>query len=175
VSQINQIQLSFVPIQDRLMLRINTLDSAGFQFWLTRRYVKLLWPILMNMLTKDEQIAVQQTEQAKKEMLSFKHQEAAQKMDYTKNFKDTTEINPLGDEPVLLAKISVKTGDDGTQILCMHPEHGQGIELALDQTLLHSICKLLEDTVAKSDWDIDLARSLSTSSAMDAPESAVTH
>lgn len=171
MSQINQIQLSFVPIQDRLLLRMNTMESAGFEFWLTRRYVKLLWPVLMNMLQKDGQIALQKTEQAKKEVLSFQHQEATQKMDYTRNYKTQVENKPLGDKPLLLAKISVNTGEDGVQVLSLNPEHGQGIQLSLNQTLLHSICKLLQDTVAKTDWDIDLSQSLSTSTAADVPES----
>ena len=36
------------------------------------------------------------------------------------------------------------------------PQRGQGIRLTLDNTLLHSLCKLLQTAVAKSDWDIVL-------------------
>lgn len=162
MSQINQIQISFNPTEDRLLLRMNTSDSTGFQFWLTRRYVKLLWPILLSMLERNEQVSAQQTEQAKKEVLSFQHQEAARKMDYTQQYKEEPGHQPLGTEPVLLSRISVKNLADGQQMLCIHPEDGQGIELILDQTLLHSICKLLQDTVAKAEWDMDLSQSLTT-------------
>jgi len=172
MSQINQIQISFVPLEDRLLLRMNTADSSGFQFWVTRRYLKILWPVLLEMLQKDEQITVQQSEVAKKEVLSFQHQEAAQKMDYSKDFESTAQQQPLGDEPVLLAKVSIKPNEEGGQTLCMHPDQGQGIELALNQTLLHSICKLLQDTVANAEWDIDLSRSLATTALSPMVESA---
>jgi len=164
MSGINQIQMSFNPSEDRILLRMNTTDSTNFQFWLTRRYVKLLWPVLISMLAKDEQISTQQSEQAKQEVLSFQHQEAAQKMDYSQEYQSEAEQEPLGSEPVLLGKISVNQREDGTQILSMHPEIGEGVELALNQTLLHSIYKLLQDTVAKADWDIDLTQSLNSTS-----------
>lgn len=149
-------------MEDRLLLRMNTADAAGFQFWLTRRYVKLLWPVLLSMLETNEQVSVQQTEQAKKEVLSFQHQEATQKMDYAQQYKEEADTQPLGVEPVLLSKIAVKNLADGKQMLCMNPEQGQGIELTLNETLLHSICKLLQDTVAKSEWEMDLSHSLNT-------------
>ena len=155
MSGINQIQMSFSPAEDRILLRMNTVDSAGFQFWLTRRYVKLLWPMLLSMLAKDEQIAAQQTELARKEMLSFQQQDVAQKMDYSQDF-ERQSAQPLGDKPILLEKISINDREDGSQILSMHPESGQGIELVLNQTLLHSICKLLHDTVIKTDWGLEL-------------------
>ena len=171
MSGINQIQMSFLPLEDRLLFRLNTQDSSSFQFWLTRRYVKLLWPVLMSMLIKDEQIAVQQSDAAKKQVLSFQHEQATQKMDYTQNFKEEPGTQPLGNEPILLSKISIKNRPDGAQLLSIQPEEGQGIDLALDQTLLHSITKLLQDTVAKTDWDIDFNQSLSTNVSPEVPES----
>ncbi len=167
MSGISQIQMSFVPIEDRILLRLNTVDSQGFAFLMTRRYVKLLWPVLLKMLANDQQITVQQSEQAKKEVLSFKHQQAAQQMDYSQEYKDDNTQQPLGNDPVLLSKIAAKQAPDGKQILSIQPEEGQGIDLTLDQNLLHSICKLLQDTVSKAEWDIDLSQSLA-SPGMDA-------
>ena len=143
-------------------MRMSTVSSEGFQFWLTRRFVKLLWPLLLNMLARDNLVLLQESEAAKKEVMSFLQEEAAQNMDFSKSFEDNFADMPLGDKPVLLAKAGAKTNDAGAQILSLHPESGQGIDLALNQQLLHSICKLLQDTVSKTDWDIDLAKSLHT-------------
>jgi hypothetical protein len=63
---------------------------------------------------------------------------------------------PLGEEPVLVSKIQVKPGPGNNQVLCMHPEQGQGLEIAFDSTLLHSFCKLLAVGVKKTDWDLEL-------------------
>ena len=162
MSGINQIQMSFVPVQDRILMRMSTVSSEGFQFWLTRRYVKLLWPLLLNMLAKDNLVLLQESDEAKKEVMSFLQEEAAQNMDFSQSFEDNFDSLPLGDKPVLLAKAGAKTNENGAQVLSLHPESGQGIDLALNQQLLHSICKLLQDTVSKTDWDLDLARSLRT-------------
>lgn len=162
MSGISQIQMSFIPLEDRILLRLNTIDSQGFSFLMTRRYVKLLWPVLLKMLTNDQQVTVQKSEQAKKEVLSFQHQKAAQQMDYSQEYQNETAKKPLGSDPILLSRISARQSADGKQILSVQPEKGQGIDLTLDQNLLHSICKLLQDTVAKADWDIDLSQSLAS-------------
>jgi hypothetical protein len=162
MSGISQIQMSFVPGEDRILMKMSTVSSEGFQFWLTRRYVKLLWPLLLNMLARDNLVLLQESEEAKKEVMSFLQEEAAQNMDFSQNFEDNFSAMPLGDKPVLLGKAGAKTNKDGAQVLSLHPESGQGIDLALNQQLIHSICKLLQDTVSKSDWDLDLARSLRT-------------
>jgi hypothetical protein len=38
----------------------------------------------------------------------------------------------------------------------MHPSEGQGVTLTLDPVLLHSVCRLLQAAVKKSDWDMEL-------------------
>lgn len=165
MSGINQIQMKFVPKQDRILFRINTTDSEEFLFWLTRRYVKLLWKILVELLSKNEQIATQQSDLAKKEILSFQQQEATQNMDFSKEYQEQEIAHqPLGSEPILLEKITVKNSEDGSQTLCMHPDAGQGIDLALNQTLLHSICKLIQESVTQAEWDMDLGPAVNTES-----------
>jgi hypothetical protein len=160
MSAINQIQLSFAPVEDRLLLRMNTTDASEFRFWLTRRYVKLLWPVLMKML--QDELAGYDSEQARQEILSFQFQEATQNMDYSTSFDENVEQRPLGDVPILLARITTKKREDGTQLLSLHPEDGQGIDLALNQKLLHSICKLIQDALKKTDWDLDFKGTLSS-------------
>ncbi len=164
MGQISQIQMTFQPQEDRILLRLNTVDASHFQFWLTRRYLKLLWSVLMDMLANDQQIATVKTRQAQKEILSFQHQQVAQKMDYSQKFEEQTQSQPLGSEPILLSRISVKNKPDGKQILSIQPEQGQGIDIAMDQTLLHSICRLIQDTVIKTDWGLDFSKSLTTAS-----------
>lgn len=137
-------------------MRIKTSDEAEYRFWLTRRYVKLLCPIVLKMLTADQQVAVHDDPSAKSAVLSFQHEEALGKSDFSTRFNETTSTLPLGETPVLLAKIQLKQRADGINILCMHPEQGEGIELAMNKTLLHSFAKLLADALAVSGWGIEL-------------------
>ncbi|MBN1103948.1 MAG: hypothetical protein JXL84_11090 [Deltaproteobacteria bacterium] len=154
--KIHQMQLAFVPLEDRLLFRVRTTDQNELRFWLTRRYVKLLWQVLRQMLG-ETQAGPAADPRAKEAMLSFQHEEALTKMDFATPYKEGSEVRrPLGDKPVLVSRIQVKAGPGNTRVLCMHPEQGQGVEIVLDSVWLHSLCKILVGAVKKSDWDLEI-------------------
>ncbi len=47
--QLHQINISYVPVEDRLMMRINTKQGIEYRVWLTRRFTG----ILIGLLTKE--------------------------------------------------------------------------------------------------------------------------
>ncbi len=154
--RLHQIQFRFVPREDRILLRIRATDSSEFRFWLTRRYVKLLWPVVVKMLKADRSIQLQANDEAKSAVLSFRHEKAIKESDFSTKYKEDAAELPLGESPVVLARIQLKKGDQNGDLLCMHPERGKGIELAMNETLLHSFSKLLTDAVKVAEWDIEL-------------------
>mgnify|MGYP001812759526 len=155
MSRINQIQIRYTPVEDRILLRLNTEDSSEFRFWITRRYAKILAVSLLKLLHSSEDIQEHKQEEVKKAVMSFKHEEALSQADFAKSFQAQPKNLPLGDEPILLSKLTVKQSPDGKPMLCMYPEQGQGIDLALQHQLLHSISKLFADALQASDWDVD--------------------
>lgn len=165
--RLHQIQIRFVPQEDRILLRIKTTDRSEFRFWLTRRYVKLLWPIVCKMLEADQRIQLQPNAEAKSAILSFQHEKAIKESDFSTRYNEDVDNLPLGESPVVLAKIQLKKVARGDNLLCMHPESGKGIELAMNETLLHSFSKLLTDAVRVSEWDIEIR--LPTDPGHDAP------
>ena len=58
---------------------------------------------------------------------------------------------------LLIARMNTGRDNAGKHVLGLLPRAGQGVNLALDDTLLHGVCKLLQDAVEKTDWDIKLA------------------
>lgn len=89
-------------------------------------------------------------------VISLEHEQVLTKVDFKTQYVEEPELTrPLGDEPVLISRIQVKHGENNTQVLCLRPEHGQGIEIAFDSTLLHTFCRLLEEGVQKADWDLE--------------------
>ena len=168
MTQLHQIRLQYDAQEDRRLLRISTQARQEFRFWLTRRFVKLLWPVLMRLLESHEQVRSQSDSHAKKAVLSFQHQSALDQSDFSTAYREQGLQRPLGEAPVLLAKIQVKSGSGGNQILCLHPLEGQGVELALTQVLLHSLCKLVADTVRTARWD--LCVEVTEPSPQDAPQ-----
>ena len=160
--------MSFEPVEDRVLLKLDTTDASRFQFWLTRRYVKLLWPVLLELLLKDERIAVRRRPQARHEPSPPRAAPqaddapaAAPQAPATAPQAPATAPQapaaayPLGATPVLLSRITLKTTERG-RALSILPERGKGVDLALDQSMLHSMCKLLRDVAAKADWGLTL-------------------
>ena len=153
--KIHQMQITFVPLQDRLMFRMNTTAQTEFTVWFTRRYVKLLWQTLQQMLSH-AQPGIGAVPQSRQAVLSFQHEQAVSTMDFVTPYQEDPKIRrPLGDEPLLVSKIQVKPGPDNIQVLCLHPEQGDGVEIALDPTWLHSFGRLLVEALKKSDWDLE--------------------
>ncbi|MEM1297236.1 MAG: hypothetical protein AAGH89_17865 [Verrucomicrobiota bacterium] len=158
MSQLHQMQITFVPEEDRLLFRLNTSgrQSAEFRFWLTRRYVRILWAALLNMLKKQQPKEAKQEEPIKQQMEMVKqHEEAIEKADFKTQYQES-HVFPLGEAPILVSKVALKETGQNSQILCMHPQNGNGLEFDLNEQLLHSFCKLLTDSVKRAEWDLDL-------------------
>ena len=155
--KLHQLKIDFNAEHDRMMMLVATDDGSEVRMWLTRRFVKLLWPLLVKLAEEaSPRINVQASAEARKALLGLEHQKAVQKADFSKPYQETTRSTPLGTEPLLLARIQTGNDPKGLPILSLHPTSGQGITLTLDEVLLHSVCRLLQAAVSKSDWDIEL-------------------
>lgn len=153
---IHQIQMAYNAQEDRILLRILSADRAEFRFWLTRRYVKLFWAVLLKMLERDPATAVHRDENVRRTILGFQHESAVRGGEFNKPYEEGVSVLPLGAAPVLLSRITGKQPDPKQQLLSLHPEKGQGIDLGVNAELLHMISKLLLDAVGQSDWDLKL-------------------
>ena len=157
---IHQVQCVYQPLEDRILLRVLATDRSEFRFWLTRRYSRLLWQVLLKLLERDPANATMPDENTRRAMMGFQHENMVRTGQFSKPFEEGAAALPLGDAPVLLSRISGRpaaAGSNGQQTLSMHPEKGQGIDLGVDSRLLHLLSKLLVDAVKQSDWDLKLA------------------
>ena len=154
--RLHQLKLDFNPEQDRLLLRVSTDDKLEVRLWLTRRALRLLWPLLVQMVRSSPEVALQSNAEARDYLAGVQHEKALSQANFGDPFEETPRGMPLGAEPILVARMQSKKDANGNQILGLLPQQGQGINLTLDNTLLHSLCKLLQNAVAKSDWDIVL-------------------
>lgn len=161
----HQMQLTYVPTEDRILFRLNTKARQEFRFWMTRRYSEILWNTLTKVLSEADQnkegspgepelpaAKDSLVESAKQEI---KHKEVVSQSDFKTQYQESTYL-PLGEEPALLFSVGVKPNPAGQALLGMHPEKGQGIEMVLNEQILHSLCKLLLETTSKANWKLDL-------------------
>jgi len=155
--KLQQLKVDYSAEQDRLLTLVATDDGQEVRMWLTRRYVKLLWPLLVK-LAEDAspRIRTQASAEARKALLGIEHEEAVNRADFSKAYEKKSRSTPLGEDPLLLGRIQTGHDRKGRPVLALHPAEGQGITLTLDSVLLHSLCRLLQAAVKKSGWDIEL-------------------
>ncbi|MBF0358663.1 MAG: hypothetical protein HQL70_08640 [Magnetococcales bacterium] len=154
--KIHQLQLAYSSEEDRLLLRFNTTDGVEFRFWLTRLFVQKFWPGFVRILEvqarQQSSNNQDQNEAVNDKVVGFMHQAAVAKANFTEKFETVDSKCPLGNSPVLVCKATIQKREGDTYILSFHPEKGYGVELGVDQNLLHMLGKMITDTVAQIDW-----------------------
>ena len=155
--RLHQIKIEFVAVQDRLLLSVSTDDGKEVLLYLTRRYVRRLWPVLLDMARASADVALQGSPEGRAALLGFQHEEAVRQSDFSRPYEQTARERPLGAEPILAARIQARKDDSGNHVLSLMPLEGTGVNLTLDERLLHSLCKLLQNAVARAEWDFTLS------------------
>lgn len=153
--RLEQFSASFVSEQDRLLLRVRSSDDAEYRFWITRRYLALLWPMLMKMADAFSSRKAPGDPLTRSTLAELAHGEAVSKADFGSAYQDGT-LFPLGEEPILLARITVKPLEGNTQTLMLLPQQGRGINLELDERLVHVLARLLQEAAAAAEWGLSL-------------------
>ena len=95
------------------------------------------------------------TPEARNALVGMQHEKALQGANFSKPYEEARE-RPLGADPILIGKIQTSRDPNGNNVLTLLPMKGQGVNIALDETLLHSFCKLLQNAVLRAEWDMKL-------------------
>jgi hypothetical protein len=155
--RLHQLKVDYEPESDRLLMQIATSEPSEVRLWLTRRFVKLLWPLLVGLAEEaSPRIRSQANPEARRALLGLEHEEAVTRADFSRPYDSGLHALPLGEAPILLSRIQTRRDRDGQPVVALHPSHGQGVTLTFDSVLLHSMCRLLQTAVKKSDWDMEL-------------------
>jgi len=153
--KITQLNLQFIPLQDRMLLRMNTADGERMQFWITRRYLAALWTMLMKVVAADGDVARQDIPASRRSVLAFKQQKTLAQVDTTKKFDDTpAHSHPLGEQPLLLSRVAIRNRDDRAPSLWLADRQDKGLELTLTESLPHLLLHLVTETHRQSDWQL---------------------
>ncbi len=159
---LERITVEFHAGEDRMLLRVFFNGRAEIQLWLTRRLLKRVWPVLLQMAQSKPEIQVQPNPEARKAMLGMQHEKALQEVKFSKapraaESQEPPREHPLGNAPMLVSKVRAGRNQSGQTVLSMHPGEGNGVDLALGDNLLHGLIKLMQDTAVKAEWDLNLA------------------
>ena len=154
---IHQLQVAFDAPEDRLLFRVSTTAGEEFRIFLTRRFVKSLWPLLIKTMDTKVAVKVPLVPEARREVLAFEHEKAVRATDFKTPFQEppanAPRQFPLGAAPYVATQGNVRLVD-GSFKLALNPANGQGIEIGLDDRLMHSLCRLIEQAARSAEWDL---------------------
>jgi len=147
VDQLHQLNMNYVPAEDRLMLRMNTQAGDEYRVWLTRRFAGLLVELLNKEIDKYGGIPTLASTPETKKLFKQGAME--------KPYEEEKIINyPLGEAGFLASKINYKSTEEGVLALEILPEKGKGINLNLNKTLLFMFYNLLAQGCSQSGWKL---------------------
>ena len=156
-NRLHQINMEYRAEEDRVMLKINTTDRKELRLALTRRFVRQFWDSLQKILAEQPVPAsVPATAPERKAMVGFRAERAAPESSFREKFEDGTEF-PLGADPVLAVGFSyVPPAPPAPAKISFTLQGGAEIGLPVNETILHSLAKLLAAVNERSGWDLRL-------------------
>ncbi len=146
-----QIQIRYIQEEDRILMRMNTVAEEEFRFWLTRRFLVRLWPVLQEALMSSPSVKQHSDYHSRQAIMAFEHERAQSKAAFNHPFREADNL-PLGKDPLLVVKAGFRHQDNGSLKLALKDNADKGIELILTNDLLHLLCKLLDDAAQQSEW-----------------------
>lgn len=143
--QIRQLQVACDQVQDRLLLRISSQDDEEYRIWLTRRFLRELWPHLSRLAGKQVVATPIVGENPADEAVNF-----------DQAFSEENATFPLGSTPLLSSELKVDTLSDGTFNLTFREGRERSFQLAVNADLLHTLCAMLRAGAEHAQWNLAL-------------------
>jgi hypothetical protein len=157
-NRLHQINATYLPEEDRILLRLTTTGGAEFRCWLTRRYLLRLWPMMIQTIERLSSAglppACSDDPALRARMARQAHAPLTSKLDMKTEFSGGQQF-PAGTAPLLMTRITQQTRGPGQQLLRLEPARGEGLDIVLDELLAHTLLRLLSEAVARADWGID--------------------
>lgn len=169
---IRQLQVSYIPEQDRLLTRINTQDGAEIRLWLTRRLVLRLWPgliragetLALESLSSQHALA-EVAPEARGMMADMAREAALGEADFSTPFAAEPASLPLGQEPLLVNRVDLAPQGGGIMRVAFRQSETRGIEVRMAAPLLHAFCQLVQKEANKAEWNFKLEWTPATQTA----------
>ncbi len=152
---ISQINLAYMPVEDRIMMRINTNDRAEIRFWLTRRvYIQLSSTLSQAQSQLSTAVHADAVNAAQLQAVQHFEQAAlAAQADLTTSFAAEAASYPLGEAPVLVTKASIKK-ESGRIAGVFELSTNQTLTINFDSKLAAGFYKLLGEVIKTTDWSV---------------------
>jgi hypothetical protein len=163
--QIHQMSVTYLPEQDRILMRVNTTEGEEMRMWLTRRLMVGLWPLLTKLLIehllKLESAGASLSganPELKKMLADFRKEEFLQHADFDTPYQEGEGRLPLGEEPLLVTDVDASPLTSGPLRLNFNERPPQGdakprtFQMEMQPKLMQGLMHLLDQALLQSQW-----------------------
>ena len=163
--QIHQMSVTYLPEQDRILMRVNTTEGEETRLWLTRRLMVGLWPLLSKLLTehllKLESAGASlagANPELKKMLAEFRKEEFLQHADFDTPYQEGQPRHPQGEEPLLVTDVDAAPLANGPLRLNFNerPPNGanppRSFQMEMQPKLMQGLMHLLDQALLQSQW-----------------------
>ncbi len=150
--KIHHTQVRYLPEEDRLLFSILTAEHQELRFLMTRRFVLIALPLFLKSAEITSKAITQPNKIAKQAILELEKKQLLSKADFSTPYSQEVKERPLGDEPLLLHSINIKPLQEGGHLLGLHDIKGKGIDMTVDNRLIHMLIKLIQDAATTANW-----------------------
>ena len=146
---VRQIQVANDSVQDRLILRIGTSANEEIRVFLTRRFLRDIWPHLCEMLVGH--LAAEPFSPAESE-----EEPNAEVSNFELAFQEDNPTYPLGAKPLLATEAILEASGSGKASLTLREARERSFKLSLNAELLQALCAMLRAANEHAGWDLAL-------------------
>lgn len=139
-----------------MLLRISTTDHAECRLWLTRRFVRVLWRALLQVLSNHPDMRPDLEPKVKDAIVAMQHHDVVHGSDFSQKYDAKKENRPVNEKPMLVIGGACYASKDNTTRIKFQTADGKEINVKLNSELIHALCHLLVATTVKAEWSLDL-------------------
>ncbi len=150
--RLKQLNVSYVDVEDRIMLKVSTSDDKEYRAWCTRRFTRILMERLESMFEEEVDEAQVVPEETRKEVARIKHGDKVSEPSFQQPYEAEPTEYPLGEQGVLLTTLRYNRLESGMLALNLSDSDGRGVTLNLDQNLRHQLYELFQRGAERASW-----------------------
>jgi hypothetical protein len=151
---IRQFNGTYLPADDRILFRFNTLEDHEYRFWFTRRVTQFILSATEHLIEK--QLEKKYDQPVAKAMQEFKQDAVKLQANFSVDYQIATQY-PIGEEPVLVIDVKCtifKVEEVDVLSLDFVLVTNKNLNLKLTQHTLQTMCLLLKRLNDQAIWGV---------------------
>jgi hypothetical protein len=152
---IQQLNLSYDKVQDRLLFRVGLSDNTEVALWFTYRFSRELWAVLngeAHLPVAEAFKTTEVTSAVKQFQQEVEATEALAKMDFQTEYQSREKLH--NDQVMLTTGFKLSDDAKNLDIECLE---GVAVNINLTPELLLAICSMLQLAAKEAGWDMKMA------------------